>query len=216
MFREFGTLFLKMNILIIGCGKVGSTLCNRLSAQGNDVSVISGDRSEFNDLSPDFSGYTTLGVAIDQDVLKRAGIENCDALVAVTSDDNMNLMVAQLAKEFFHVPRIFARVNDPRKNEVFKEFGLETICPTNLTVSTLCTALMAEGSSSISVGNHNILMYEVDVPKDLIGKRVSEIDFEDGEVLVAVEHIDNTVSRMFLTNYEIIKGDRLIIAKFAD
>ena len=216
MFRDRGTLFLKMNILIIGCGKVGSNLCNKLSAQGNDVSVISGDQSEFSDLSPDFSGYTTLGVAIDQDVLKRAGIENCDALVAVTSDDNMNLMVAQLAKEFFNVPRIFARVNDPKKNEVFREFGLDTICPTNLTVSTLCTALTAEEPKSVNVGEHTIIMYEMDVPKDFVGKRVSEINFEDDEVLVAVEHTDNTVSRMFLTNYEILKGDKFIIAKFAD
>ncbi len=216
MFRFCGTLFLKMNIMVIGCGKVGCTLCNRLSAQGHDVSVISSNKEEFENLSSEFRGFTNLGVAIDQDVLRNAGIENCDALAAVTSDDNMNIMAAQLAKEFFHVPRVFARVNDPRKNDVFREFGLETVCPTNLTVSTLCTTLQEGTSEGINVGNHTILMYEADVPKDFVGKRVSEINFEDDEVLVAVEHTDNTVSRMFLTNYEILKGDRFIIAKFAD
>ncbi len=204
-----------MNVLVIGCGKVGSTLCNRLSAQGHDVSVINSNQEQFSNLSPEFNGYTTLGVAIDQDVLRRAGIENCDALAAVTSDDNMNLMVAQLAKEFFHVPRVFARVNDPKKNDVFKDLGLETICPTNLTVSLLCTALHEDSAEAVNVGNHTILMYEIDVPKDFVGKRVSEIDFEEDEVLVAVEHADRSVSRMFLTNYEILKGDRFIIAKFA-
>lgn len=205
-----------MNVLVIGCGKVGSALCNTLSAQGHDVSVINSRQEDFSNLSADFSGYTTLGVAIDQDVLRRAGIENCDAVAAVTTDDNMNLMAAQLAKEFFHVPRVFARVNDPKKNEVFKDFGLETICPTNLTVSTLCSALQEEVSSGVNVGNHTILMYEFDIPKEFVGKRVSEIEFDEGEVLVAIEHSDNTVSRMFLTNYEIKKGDTFIIAKFAD
>ena len=205
-----------MNVLVIGCGEVGATLCNKLSAMGHDVSVINNDQEQFSNLSPDFSGYTTLGIAIDQDVLRRAGIENCDALAAVTADDNMNLMVAQLAREFFHVPRVFARVNDPRKNRVFSELGLETICPTNLTVSALCAALQEETSSFVNVGDHSILMYEFDVPKDFVGKRVSEIEFDEGEVLVAVEHSDKTISRMFLTNYEILKGDTFIIAKFAD
>ena len=216
MFRSCGTLFLKMNILVIGCGKVGYTLCNRLSEQGHYVSVVNSNQEDFLNLSSDFNGYTTLGVAIDQDVLRRAGIENCEVLAAVTSDDNMNIMVAQLAKEFFHVPRVFARVNDPRKNAVFREFGLETVCPTNLTVATLCTTLQEGSSAGINVGNHTILMYRIDIPKDFVGKRVSEITFEEGEVLVAVEHADNSISKMFLTNYEILKGDKFIVAKFAD
>lgn len=211
-----GILFLKMNVLVIGCGEVGCALCNKLSAEGYDVSVVNNNQEQFSNLSPDFSGYTTLGVAIDQDILRRAGIENCDALVAVTPDDNTNLMAAQLAKEFFNVPRVFTRVNDPRKNDIFREFGLETICPTNLTVSTICSALQGEGSSGVNVGNHTILMYELDISKDFVGKRVSEIEFDEGEVLVAIEHSDKTVSKMFLTNYELLKGDRFIIAKFAD
>ncbi len=205
-----------MNILVIGCGKVGAALCNSLSAQGHDVSVISDNSGQFTNLSPDFNGYTTLGVVIDQDVLKRAGIENCDALAAVTSDDNTNLMVIQLAKEFFHVPRVFARVNDPKKNDVFTEFGLETICPTNLTVATLCSALHSSSVAGVTLGGHSIIMSETEIPKEFVGKRISEIEFEESEVLVAIEHSDKTLSKMFLTNYELLKGDKLIIAKFAD
>lgn len=205
-----------MNILVIGCGKVGAALCNSLSAQGHDVSVISDNSGQFTNLSPDFNGYTTLGVVIDQDVLKRAGIENCDALAAVTSDDNTNLMVIQLAKEFFHIPRVFARVNDPKKNDVFTEFGLETICPTNLTVATLCSALHSSSVAGVTLGGHSIIMSETEIPKEFVGKRISEIEFEESEVLVAIEHSDKTLSKMFLTNYELLKGDKLIIAKFAD
>lgn len=205
-----------MNILVIGCGKVGSALCNNLSAQGHDVSVVNDNQEQFANLSPDFNGYTTLGVVIDQDVLKKAGIENCDVLAAVTSDDNTNLMVIQLAKKFFNVPKVFARVNDPKKNAVFSEFGLETICPTNLTVTTICSALYNNDTSSVNIGEHSIVMTEMDIPKEFVGRRISELEFEENEVLIAIEHGDNTISKVFLKNHEMQKGDKLIIARFAD
>lgn len=205
-----------MNILVIGCGKVGAALCSSLAAHGHDVSVIDNNQEQFSNLSPDFVGFTTLGVAIDQDVLKKAGIESCDALAAVTSDDNTNLMIVQIAKEFFHVPKVYARVNDPKKNAVFSELGLGTICPTNLTVAALSSSLNNETSSSVTVGEHSMIVSEFDIPKEFIGKRISEIEFEQNEVLVAIEHSDKTVSRVFLKNYELLKGDKFIIAKFAD
>lgn len=205
-----------MNILVIGCGNVGAALCGALSAQGHDVSVISSDKEQFSNLSADFNGYTTLGVPIDKEVLKKAGIENCDALAAVTSDDNTNLMVVQLAKQFFSVPKVFARVNDPKKNEVFSEFGLETICPTNTTVTSFCAAINSSASSDVSVGGHSIVMEIMEIPKDFIGKRISEIEFEENETLIAVEHGDGSLSRMLLKNVELQKGDKLILAKFAD
>lgn len=205
-----------MNILVIGCGKVGAALCSSLSAQGHDVSVVDRNQEQFANLSPDFRGYTFTGVAIDQDVLKKAGAENCDALAAVTSDDNTNLMVIQIAKEFFRVPKVFARVNDPKKDAVFNEFGLDTICPTNITVATLCSVLNNETASSVSVGEHTMVMSEMDIPKEFVGRRISEIEFEENEVLVAIEHADKTISKVFLKNCELAKGDRLIISRFAD
>ena len=203
-----------MNILVVGCGNVGAALCSSLSAQGHDVSVISETQEHFSNLSPDFSGYTTLGIAIDRDVLKKAGIENVDALAAVTSNDNKNLMVIQLAKEFFNVPRVFARVTDPNKNAVFTEFGLKTVCPTNLTVETLCASLNGENSASVNIGEHTMVMSEVPVPDDFAGKRISEVEFEENEVLVAIEHSDHTLTHDLLKNVELMRGDKLITAKF--
>lgn len=205
-----------MNILVIGCGSVGAALCNTLSAQGHDVSVISDSKEQFVNLSPDFTGFTTLGVPIDQEALKKAGIESCEAVAAVTSDDNTNLMVIQLAKKFFGVPKAFARVNDPRKNAVFAELGLETVCPTNTTVAAFCSAISSEKSASVTVGNHSVIMEIMELPKDFEGRRVSEIEFEENETLTAIEHADGTVSKILLTNYEFEKGDKLILAKFAD
>lgn len=205
-----------MNILVIGCGNVGSALCGALSAQGHDVSVLSADKEQFSNLPPDFNGFTTPGIPIDRETLKKAGIENCEALAAVTSDDNTNLMVIQLAKEFFHVPRVFARVNDPKKNAVFTEFGLETICPTNTTVAAFCSAISSGESAGVSIGNHSMVMEIMEIPKEFAGKRLSEIEFEENEALVGIEHEDGTVSRNILKNYELARSDKLILAKFAN
>lgn len=203
-----------MNILVVGCGNVGAALCNSLSEQGHDVSVISETQEHFSNLSPDFSGYTTLGTAVDREILKKAGIENVDALAAVTSNDNKNLMVIQLAKEFFHVPRVFARVTDPNKNAVFAEFGLKTVCPTNLTVENLCAALNNETSASVNIGGHTVAMLETAVPDDFAGKRISEVEFEENEVLIAIEHADRTLTHAIPKNAELMRGDKLITAKF--
>ncbi len=100
-----------MNILIVGCGKVGSMLASELSRLGHDVAVLDREESHFSSLDSEFSGYTISGVPIDQDVLKRAGIEGCDALLAMTEDDNVNIMVCQIAREIFRYWPVFLTRN---------------------------------------------------------------------------------------------------------
>ena len=112
-----------MNVLIIGCGKVGSHLADTLCQLGHDVSIIALNRENFDLLSDDFSGLTIQGVPIDLDILRQAGIEECDALAAVTEDDNTNIMVCQIAREIFNVPKIVARIFDPLR-EVARYCGM--------------------------------------------------------------------------------------------
>ena len=133
-----------MNILIIGCGTVGSTLAAALDKKGNDISVIDRNPESFEALPAEFSGFTATGIAIDQDVLKRAGINACDALFAVTEDDDMNLMTAQIARKVFKVPKIFVRLDNVGKCRVFEDIGVNIISPTKLTVSAACEALDEE------------------------------------------------------------------------
>ena len=130
-----------MNILIIGCGNTGSRLANVLDRLGHQVSVVDRQPDSAAALSEDFSGMFTAGVPIDQEVLSHAGIQGCDVVVAVTRDDNINLMVAQLARDIFGVPKVISRVSDPQREEVFSSFGLSTICPTDLTVSSVVASL---------------------------------------------------------------------------
>lgn len=206
-----------MNILIVGCGKVGANLCKTLSLQGHEISVVSEKEEDFYELSSDFDGYTNVGVVTDQDVLKRAGIESCDSVVAVTSNDNTNLMIAQLAKQFFGIENSYARVNDPKKEEVFTKIGLNTICPTNLTVEAFASAVCGTDSSdNVSVGTHNLVVSRIEAEKLMVGMRVSELQMEENETIIAIEHSDSSVETIFLTNYEIANGDTLICARFVD
>ena len=137
-----------MNIIIIGCGKVGSKFAQTLSEDGHDVVIDDSDKNSFKLLNHDFNGITVAGVPIDQDVLKQAGIENADAFAAVTPDDNVNIMACQVAKEIFKVPRVIARIYNPEREHVFHHFGLDTICPTNLTVDVLRTKITGESDTS--------------------------------------------------------------------
>ena len=134
-----------MRVVILGCGRVGSGLAERLAAEGHQVAVVEQDREAFSRLSSNFPGLLVVGVGIDEDVLRRAGIEEADAFVAAAPDDNMNIMAAQVAKEIFHVPRIIARVFDPLRQEIYQSLGLDTISSTALAVEFMHKALMARG-----------------------------------------------------------------------
>jgi len=121
-----------MHTVILGCGRVGATLALMLQADGHSVSVIDRDREAFRRLGQHFKGKTILGIGIDEDVLKKAGIERARAFAATTSGDNSNIMSAQIAKVKYKVPRVIARIYDPLRAEAYKELGIDTISPTLL------------------------------------------------------------------------------------
>lgn len=216
MFSE-RTVFSNMNILVVGCGILGSNLCNKLSALGHEISVLAQSHDEFINLSQDFSGYTTVGVAVDMDVLRSAGIENCEAVAAVTNDDNVNLMVVQIAKEFFGIEKAYARVSSPTKSEVFSKIGPLTVCPTNATVEMFASALTDPfKAQSVVINGHSILISRIEADKHMIGHRLSDFSLEPDETIIAIEHENREIRGVFLSNYEIASGDCLIYAKFSE
>ncbi|MGB9723058.1 MAG: NAD-binding protein [Chloroflexia bacterium] len=119
-----------MKVVILGCGRLGAYLARRLVSQGHEVTVIDHDSAALARLGDDFPGRTVVGTGIDEDVLRRAGIEEADAFVAATNWDNTNVMAAQVAREIFGVPRAICRLYDPLREEFYHSLGLETICPT--------------------------------------------------------------------------------------
>jgi len=118
------------DVVILGCGRVGSRLAAIMDGDGFDVTVIDTDSYAFRRLPESFRGRTILGTGIDEDVLRRAGIEGARTFIAVTNDDNPNIMAAQIAQTVFRVPEVLARVYDVERATVYAQLGLKTICPT--------------------------------------------------------------------------------------
>ncbi len=121
-----------MNVIIMGCGRVGSYLATRLDREGHAVTVIDLTATAFRRLPEEFKGQTVVGTGIDEQVLRQAGIAEADAFVAVTEGDNRNIMAAQVAREIFGIHDVIARIYDPVREEVYRGLGLGTICPTKL------------------------------------------------------------------------------------
>jgi trk system potassium uptake protein TrkA len=131
-------------IVIVGCGRLGAMLANQLSSLGSSVVVIDEDEAAFQYLSTQFSGFQVVGNAAELAVLRQAKIEKADCLLAVTRHDNVNLMVAQVAKTVFQVPKVVARVYDLSREEVYGRFGIDTICPVRLTAEVFLSVLRDE------------------------------------------------------------------------
>ncbi len=121
-----------MKVVIMGCGRVGGQLAGLLAADGHTVTVLDIDAYSFRRLPPEFNGTALIGNGIDEEVLKKAGIEEADAFVAVTQGDNRNVMAAQIAKHIFNVPKVICRIYDPLRRELYSSLGLEAISPTTV------------------------------------------------------------------------------------
>ena len=208
-----------MNILIIGCGRVGSRLAATLERQGHTVSVVDQDADSFRLLDGQFQGYTTVGVPIDDQVLRRAGLESCDALAAVTPDDNTNIMVGQMAQRLYQVPRVVARIVDPSREDVFSQFSLPTVCPTNLSVEAISQALQwkEEGEpQQVQLGCSTISFSQVPVPKSWVGRLSSQVEQSENETLFALLHENGAVTLCGGQPIKFREGDRLVFSRIVD
>lgn len=133
-----------MRVVILGCGRVGAALAMKLDQAGHTVAVIDSTNESFQRLDPKFKGERIVGNGVDEEILKRAGIEKADAFAAVTNGDNRNIMVSQIAKEIFHVKRVVCRIYDPIRQSTYNELGLETISPTIIGANMFFDALTGE------------------------------------------------------------------------
>lgn len=206
-----------MNILIIGCTRVGAELANILCENGHDVSVLDNNSDTFELLSEDFTGLTFKGIAIDNDDLQAAGIEACDVVCVVTDDDNVNIMVAQIAKEVYKVPKVLTSIEDIEKENLYQGFGIHSICPTRLNMDALLSSLEDyEGQSWLHFGNHKVKFYSMALPKELIGAKCVEIEYEENEILYAI--IRSGGDFVLVNNFNILlkEGDTLIFSKVVD
>jgi trk system potassium uptake protein TrkA len=139
-----------MNVVIMGCGRVGSRLAIMLDREGHNVTTVDMNAYQFERFLPEsFKGRKITGNGIDQDVLRRAGIEQADAFVAVTAGDNRNVMATQIAKHVFSVPRVVCRIYDPIREEMYRRLGIRTVAPTKVLAQLLKDELEPEGSTPV-------------------------------------------------------------------
>ena len=121
-------------VIIVGCGRLGANLASTLSDDGGNVLIMDRSRDSFRRLSASFGGLSIVGNGTDLDALQEAQIQNASTVIAVTNNDNTNIMVAQIARDMFHVDNVIARLFDPERESVYQEFGIKTICPAVLSV----------------------------------------------------------------------------------
>ena len=133
-----------MKTVIMGCGRVGAELATLLDREGQEVVILDIDPDAFGQLPDGFKGSCVVGNGIDQDVLRRIGLAEADAFVAVTPGDNRNVMACQIAKHIFGVPRVVCRIFDPIRQELYRNLDLETISPTKEVARLLKQALERE------------------------------------------------------------------------
>ncbi len=207
-----------MNILVVGCGKMGARLSMMLCRMGHDISVIDRDAEAFDLLDEDFAGLTITGVPIDQDVLRRAGIEGCDAVAVVTANDNINVMVSQIAHEIFKVPKVLTRIYDPKRDLIYSEFGMHTICPTSLSVDSAISMLTRRDDIKFQTfGPAKVAFSTIAIESRYNGFDVRKINTGEEGSLFGVLHTDGQMSLVTEgTNLVVHDTDKLILAKIVN
>lgn len=159
-----------VHFVIMGCGRVGSTLSLNLAARGHDVAVIDQDRRAFRRLGPDFDGRRVLGQGFDRDVLIKAGIENAYGCAAVSSGDNSNILTARLAREEFGVANVVARIYDPGRGAIYQRLGIPTVGTVHWTSDRILRRLLPHGSTpQYSDPSGRVVVAEVAVHDAWIG-----------------------------------------------
>jgi trk system potassium uptake protein TrkA len=174
-----------MRYLIVGCGRVGSALAKYLDADGHEVIVVDENASAFKRLGQKFKGHVVVGTGIDYDVLKRAGAATADGFIAVTNGDNRNIMAALIAQRMFKIKRIVARIYDPPRGQMYRELGVQTVCPTTVGAKLIRDVLMeAPWDSLQSFDFGKLTSLSAIVRHDDAGKRISEIE-DPGRIRIA-------------------------------
>ncbi len=197
-----------MYVIVIGCGRVGAQLASLLSTQGCDVVVIDNNSRAFRRLGGTFNGITIEGVGFDEDVLREAGAEKADALAAVTDLDNTNLMIAEIAKRIFKIPKVVARLYNPEKEASYQQFGIDYVCGTSW-VATRILDKIVEGRISYFT-SRDAELTGFSIADALTGKKVKDIEIPEEVRVAMIKRDDSDIIPS--PDTILLAGDRLVLA----
>ncbi|UUU25441.1 potassium channel family protein [Streptomyces sp. DSM 40750] len=170
-----------MHIVIMGCGRVGSTLAQTLEQQGHTVAVIDQDPTAFRRLGSGFGGRRVTGIGFDRDTLREAGIEEAGAFAAVSSGDNSNIIAARVAREMFGIENVAARIYDPRRAEVYQRLGIPTVATVRWTADQMLRRLLPAGSEPLwRDPTGGVQLAEVHASPAWVGHKISKMQEETG------------------------------------
>lgn len=182
-----------MQIIIMGCGRVGSSLSVMLSENGHQVTVIDHDANAITRLGIAFKGKVVHGLGFDRDVLTQARIETADAFVAASSSDNANIVAARIARNIFRVPRVVARLYDPLRAEIYQRLGLLTISSTDLGVKRIYELLTHNNlDPTQTFGRGEVSIVNIETPLSLVNRTVTNINIPGELLVVAITRTDQS------------------------
>jgi len=166
-----------VHVVIMGCGRVGSSLATALEAEGHSIAIIDQTREAFRRLGPDFKGRTVTGIGFDRDTLTEAGIEGADAFAAVSNGDNSNILAARVARENYGVKNVVARIYDPGRAEIYQRLGIPTVATVSWTTDQILRRILPEGSQAEwSDASGTIQLCEMHVDSSWYGRPISVIE----------------------------------------
>lgn len=204
------------NVIVVGCGRVGSQLASMLSDSGHNVCCIDRSPDAFANLGRNFNGSTVQGIGFDEDVLIRAGIEECDVLAAVTQYDNANLMCAEVANRLFDVPHVVARLYNPDHERAYMQLGIDYVCGTSLVAEDIFSKIMSgHGSHIASFGQYEILKFSLVLGNDDDGQskaiHVSDLERSHEIRVIAFERADGSSASIPNEDSILYNGDTVLV-----
>ncbi len=205
-----------MNVIVVGCGRLGSELASRLFHEGHQVTVVDNVEQSFERLKPEFRGRTVTGEVLSKEVLERAGIENAEGLAAVTNSDTLNAVVAHTARTTYKVPHVVVRNYDPNLRPVLEAFGFQIVSSTAWGAQRIEEMLGSAAVHTVfSAGNGEVEIYELVVPQNWNECALGKLFDKSGQYLpVALTH----AGRSTLPNADTIlaTGDLLAVSATAE
>ncbi len=200
------------NIIVVGCGRVGSQLASMLSENDNNVCVVDRDGLAFSNLENSFNGTRIEGVGYDESVLRRAGVETCDCVAAVTQSDNVNLMTVEVAARLFNVPHVIARLYNPGHERAYEQLGLDYVCGTSLVAEEVFSKISSgHGFHVDSFGDFEVLRFSLNLKGNgLKNIRVSQLESKHDVRIIAFERADGRASSIPTADSILGHGDSVL------